>query len=397
MDFKLIGSIMLIIGTSIGAGILALPLATAKFGFAGSVLLLCFGWFTMTMGAFLLLEVNLWLPKNSNLVSMAKATVGPIGQLIAWITYILLLYSLLCAYISGGSGLLHNLILKTGLPVPFWGSSVLFTVLFSAIVFLGIRSVDYANRGLMSIKLLTLILLVVLLIPFISTDLISQYQLFNKQYASAIMVTITSFGYAAIIPSLRIYLEGDIKKLKKAILIGSAIPFVSYLAWDAVILGIIPLEGKQGLISILHSKSSTSSLVNVLTHIVSSHSITIITQLFTSICVITSFLGVGLCLSDFLADGFQVEKKGQAKIMIHVLAFVPPLIIVLFFPNAFVKALEYGGIYCVILLMFLPAWMAYKGRYHKKFSNGFRIKGGKPLLIGLILISFLLIIAALID
>jgi len=95
MDFKLLGSILLIVGTSIGAGMLALPIATAQLGFFGSLILLLICWFVMTAGALLLLEVNLWLPQNSNLISMAKATIGPIGQIVAWITYLLLLYYLL--------------------------------------------------------------------------------------------------------------------------------------------------------------------------------------------------------------------------------------------------------------------------------------------------------------
>ena len=45
MNFKLFGSILLVIGTSIGAGMLALPIATAQLGFTGSLVLLLFaGW-----------------------------------------------------------------------------------------------------------------------------------------------------------------------------------------------------------------------------------------------------------------------------------------------------------------------------------------------------------------
>src|SRR3990167_3066784 len=142
-DFKLLGSILLIVGTSIGAGMLALPIATAQLGFVGSLILLFSCWFVMTAGAFLILEVNLWLPQNSNLVSMAKATIGPLGQIISWITYLLLLYSLLCAYIAGGSDLFHNLFVASQIPIPTWGASLLFTLLFGFIVYLGIRSVDY--------------------------------------------------------------------------------------------------------------------------------------------------------------------------------------------------------------------------------------------------------------
>ena len=64
MNSKMIGSVLLIVGTAIGAGMLALPIATAQLGFAGSIILLFVSWFVMTGGAFLLLEVNLWMPPN---------------------------------------------------------------------------------------------------------------------------------------------------------------------------------------------------------------------------------------------------------------------------------------------------------------------------------------------
>src|SRR5689334_21191804 len=149
MDFKLLGSILLVIGTSVGAGMLALPIATAQLGFVGSLILLLVCWFVMTSGAFLLLEVNLWMPLNSNLNTMARATLGPIGQIISWLVFLLLLYSLLCAYIGGGSDLLHNLLAAGGINIPVWAASIIFTLIFGSVVYMGIKSVDYVNRGLM--------------------------------------------------------------------------------------------------------------------------------------------------------------------------------------------------------------------------------------------------------
>ena len=397
MDFKLIGSTLLIVGTSIGAGMLALPIATAQLGFAGSMILLLACWFIMTSGAFLIMEVNLWMPQNSNLVSMAKATIGPIGQLLAWATFLLLLYSLLCAYIAGGSDLFRNLLLTGGVNIPAWLSAILFTGVFGLVVYMGIKSVDYVNRGLMFVKLGAFILLILLLVPFISYVNMAAGEMQAMSSTTAIMVTITSFGFAAIVPSLRIYFAGDVRKLKTAILVGSLIPLVCYTAWDAVIMGIIPLDGSTGLISILQSKSSTSDLVNTLTNIVAHERVTFFTKLFTSICVLTSFLGVALCLTDFLSDGLRIEKIGLGNLFIQLLTLIPPLVIVLFFPNAFIKALQYAGVYCVILLILLPAWMAWTGRYHRGIAKGFRVIGGKSLLAMLIVVSLILIVKSIVG
>lgn len=396
MDFKLIGCILLIVGTSIGAGMLALPIATAQLGFIGAVILLLGCWFVMTVGAFLLLEINLWLPQGTNLISMAGATIGPLGQIISWLTYLLLLYSLLCAYIAGGSDLFHNLLSKQGLILQQWQTTILFTLAFGCVVYLGIRSVDYLNRTLMVVKMGAFFLLVFLLMPFISTEHLSAGELNYIASTTALTVTFTSFGFAIIVPSLRIYFAGNVQKLKTAILIGSLIPLVCYILWDAAIMGILPLQGEEGLLTILKSPNSTSHLVNTLTTTVANASVTFFVKLFTSICVLTSFLSVALCLTDFLADGFQMEKKGLNNLFIHLVTFLPPLIIVLFFPNAFVQALEYAGIYCIILLILLPAWMAWRGRYYRHFNkSGFKVMGGKTLLAFLIIFSAITIIRSL--
>ena len=135
MNFKFIGGILLIIGTSIGGGMLALPITTAQRGFLGSVLLLFSAWLFMTAGAFLILEVNLWLPADSNLVSMAKETLGRGGALFAWVIYLLLLYCLIAAYISGGSDLLHSLLQLVKLNSPQWLDAIIFTLIFGFIVY----------------------------------------------------------------------------------------------------------------------------------------------------------------------------------------------------------------------------------------------------------------------
>src|SRR6185312_6915217 len=125
MNSKLLGGILLIVGTAVGGGMLALPIATSQAGFIYSTFLLFGCWLFMTAGAFLILEVNLWLPTNSNIISMAKQTLGGAGQIVAWVTYLLLLYSLLAAYIAGGGDFLRNLLAAMGLSLPAWLASSL--------------------------------------------------------------------------------------------------------------------------------------------------------------------------------------------------------------------------------------------------------------------------------
>lgn len=398
MNSKLLGGILLIVGTTIGAGILALPVATAQLGFWWSLVLLFLCWGVMTTCAFLFLEVNLRLPPNSNLVSMAGATLGKAGQAVTWVVYLLLLYSVLSAYIAGGGDLFHYLLATSGINLPHSVTAVLFTGLFGFIVYLGIRSVDYVNRGLMFGKLGALVVIIALIAPFISGKNLASGDASYFAYPTSITVTAVSFAFLMIIPSLRTYFDDNVKMLRKAILIGTLIPLFCYVGWDMVIMGVIPLEGTPGLKAMLHSTSSNSDMVAALASILNRDVVTSIAKIFTSICVTTSFLSVSLSLSDFLADGFKVKKQGIAgNALIFGATFLPPIFVVVFYPDAFLRGLEYGGICCFILMILLPPLMAWRARHLPALAKiDYQLPGGKILLASLIAIAlFMLIISGL--
>lgn len=392
MNSKLIGGTLLIVGTTIGAGMLALPVATAQLGFLGSVILLIGCWAVMTACSFLFLEVNLQLPDNSNLISMAGATLGMIGQTVAWVFYLLLLYSILSAYIAGGGDLFHYILAKQGIAIPFWSAALIFSFMFGVVVYFGIRLVDYVNRGLMFGKMGAFLLLAIVIAPFVTMDNLGQGDFGFLIAPASVKVTAVSFACLLIIPSLRTYFGSDIKSLRIAIFFGTFIPLLCYIAWDAVIMGVIPIEGTPGLKQILNSQNSNSDLVAALSSLLNSNVVNLFAKFFTSICMVTAFLSVSLSLSDFLSDGFRVPKKGLGKPFIFALTFIPPITIAIFFPNAFLRGLEYAGLSILILMVFLPPLMAWRSRYHKSFAQGdYRVKGGKFLLSLLIVFATLML------
>lgn len=63
VNFKAIGATLLISGTMLGAGMLALPLVSAGMGFGYACLTLFLIWMLMTYTGLMLLEVCLSFPK----------------------------------------------------------------------------------------------------------------------------------------------------------------------------------------------------------------------------------------------------------------------------------------------------------------------------------------------
>ncbi len=363
MNLKILGGVLLILGTSIGAGMLALPVASAYENILVTALMLITSWAVMTLGAFSLLEVNIHFPGGSNIISMAKQTLGKTGEMFGWLSYLLLMYSLLCAYIAGGADIVHVILLGLHWPTPDWLDAIFVVLILGFIVYRGIYSVDVINRGLMSVKMIIYVFLAVVISPYIKLDHLSLMH--NEFRMSTLMVMITSFGYAIIVPSLRAYFQGDVSSLKKVVLIGSLLPLVIYLIWIVLIQGLIPRLGDHGLLNIAHSGRATSGLMFSIDHMIHSGFISTFANIFVSICAITSFLGVALSLADFIADGIGRKKEGANKVLIHALTFLPPLLVVVFFPGIFITALGYAGIFCVFLLIILPIMMSLRLRVIK--------------------------------
>jgi tyrosine-specific transport protein len=302
-----------------------------------------------------------------------------------------LLYSLLAAYIAGGSDFLQGLLQKKDIHFATGFTATLFVLILGAVVYKGIRSVDLLNRILMGGKLLIFCLLILFLFPFISIKQLGQGELHHL--SASLTIIITSFGFAAIIPSLRSYFHSNIRQLRQVIFFGSLIPLICYILWIGAIMGVIPIDK---LLPIAHTGDATSRLTNTLSHLLNNNIITFLAWGFTSICLATSFLGVGISLFDFLIDGLRLKPTDKNKIIVHLLSFLPPLIIVLFYPSAFMAALNYAGIWCASLLALLPALMAWSGRYHQQIVSPYRVIGGKALLSLLIIVSSIIIVHAII-
>jgi len=294
------------------------------------------------------------------MISMARITLGRWGEIVAWITYLALLYCLLSAYIAGGSDLMRGLFQFSGIQIGLGLGLLIFVVIFGGVVTMGIQSVDWVNRLIMLLKVLAFLLIIFSIVPFIHTRGFT-YGSFNALWPTA-TVMITSFGYAIIIPTLRNYFNDNVKQLRMVVVIGSFVPLICYIIWEAVIFGAIPEYGPYGLEHLVHSHQPVTSLMILLSHVSNHDWVIYSAKIFTSICIITAFLGVSLCLIDFLTDGLKLKTEGWQKWLSILVAFVPPMILVLLVPKLFVQGLSLAGIFCVILLILLPAAMAIFGR-----------------------------------
>lgn len=344
MRNRITGSILLILGTCVGAGMLALPVVVATQNYPAVIFYLFLAWFLMTAGAFSILEVNLWLPEKSNIVSMAQSTLGTPGRVVAWVVYLLLLYSLLCAYLSGMGGVLQAIVQRSGYEMPHVLATLLALLILGTVVYRGTFMVDWVNRIFVLVKFATYAALVLLLMPHVRSTYLMQG---DFSWDNAIfLVMITSFGYAVIVPSLRHYLSSDTKSLRWALWLGGLLPLLVYILWILAVKGVLSsTAGVHSLTAIAAESNTNKALLSALQISAGSTFLDFFATVFMFVCVMTSFLGVALSLVDFLADGFKVDKTKLKNSWLYILTFLPAFLIVIFYPGIFVMALQYAGLF----------------------------------------------------
>ena len=375
MNNKILASIFMIIGTSVGAGMLALPIATATQNLWLTISMLALCWLMMGSGALAILEVNLSLPDGSNMITMADASLGKTGKWVSWIVYLGLLYCLLCAYIAGTSDIFSGLLSSVHINLSRSINTIIATAILATIVYQGIHSVAKANRWLMIAKLLSYGILIIILCQHITAKHFAAGNF--KPHLNTLMVMITAYGFAIIVPSLRTYLNANRKLLIKVLLIGSLMPFILYLIWVIVIQGVVSRYGDTGLLNMAANSSSTNSLlIQSLVNISQNNYSATLIKTFIAICALTSFLGVALSLTDCLADSLRLKKTGKQGFLVSALTFFPPLLIVLIKPGIFLLGLSHAGLFCVWLLIALPMIMVYRCRQTQLHGNRPLLPGG---------------------
>ncbi|TKF76925.1 tyrosine transporter TyrP [Vibrio kanaloae] len=354
---KVFGSTLIIAGTTIGAGMLALPLASAGIGFSTSLFLMLGLWALMAFTALLMVELHQFAESDATLHTLAHTILGTKGKWIASFAVMFLFYALCAAYIAGGGAQFNQRISEiTNIQLNSQITTLLFTLLVACVVTIGTHSVDKVNRVLFGLKLIAMVIVLSFLAPNITSQYLMSMPLQQGLVVAAIPVVFTSFGFHGSIPSIVRYLDGDVRSLRKVMIIGSALPLVIYVFWQSVTLGVVSQEQ-------LLSDTSLGALLVSLSQTVQQSNLSVIVGVFADLALLTSFIGVSLGLFEFMGDSLS-KKLGKAKrVKTAAITFLPPLGFALFYPQGFIMALGYAAIALSVLAILLPTVMVYKVRY----------------------------------
>ncbi len=209
--------------------------------------------------------------------------------------------------------------------------------------------------------------------PSILFDTITKETQYAPYAMAMLPVALTSFGYHHSVASMRAY-YGEENKAKKAILGGTVIALTLYILWLASIFGNLPREQFGPVIA---KDGEVDALLAALSSVIESEKVANAINVFSMAAILSSFIGVGLGVFDFLADFFKFEDTRSGRAKSWAVTFTPPLILSLLFPFGFVIAIGYAGAVATVWTCIIPALLVKKSREFGENKGNFTAPGGQ--------------------
>lgn len=385
---SLLNATLLVAGTCIGGGMLALPVVSGQPGFLPSLTMMFFIWLAMTATGLCLIELGLWMgKKNVHVISLTEHYLGRWGKCLAWVLFLFMSYASIIAYIAGSGHLLARGISSLGIFCPQGVGCLLFILLFGPLIFLPHTTLARANSFLFYAMIAAYFTILWTGLPYVKEENI-QHVNWSLTYR-AIPLILTSFSFQTMAPSLLPLLGYKRKQLWLSCIIGTLIPFLVYTLWQGVILGAIPVEGKHGLQEAYRLGEPATYALSAISQ---TPLLTFASDFFAFFVLVTPFLGLNMGLFDFLADGFHIQKTRRGRLLLTALVLIPSLLSALYFDRIFLNALDFsGGFGDSILNGLLPLCMVWVGAslYLKWKKHEKAILYSLLLLLGLVFASAL--------
>jgi tyrosine-specific transport protein len=375
-SFRIFTAALMISGNTIGAGILGLPVLGGMAGALPSAIGLVAIWMVMLGTAFVLARKMIdHGPEVGGLPTLFQKELGPVGKGFATVGYLINYFGILVAYLCGGATIITHLF-----EVQIQESTVilvLFTLL-TGITLFGVEAVRKSNTALMVVLFAAFLYLIV-------ASGQSVHPLWLRYadwgfFLAVLPVFICAFTFHNTIPIVVRVLDYDLRSVNRALVVGTAIPLVLSILWTLSAIGCLPLEG-AGNDTLHHAFEKNLPATIPMAHILHSSLFTTVSLIFSLLAIATSYLAVGTGLLNFMKDLTRPLFKKRNRVTDAVLAFGPPLVITICYPDLFLVALNVaGGVGIGIVFGILPGMMLLKMR--KTFKPALALGMGVILFFG---------------
>lgn len=340
-------AVMLVVGATIGSGVLGLAYASRKAGWPVLITWLLAAGFLSVASMLYVAETALRTRRPLQLSGLAEKYVGKAGSWLIFFSVGATSFCSLIAYITG-----CGKILSTFLGLPLEEASLLFSIGATAVVWLGLKVTGAAEKFLG----LGMILMLVLLVgaSFLRARVPLDEILYAHWTWGIPVFNIAVFCYAVqyIVPELARGFRDRPEKLVPAILGGTGISFL--------ILALVPLAvflmlpGKE--ITEVASLSWGRALENPLFYL--------LVNFFAFCAMLTSFWAIA---ESFLTNcierlGFRSERDIRSRALCLAFIVIPPIFLASSGLVGFVSAIFSAGTFGGIIMSVLPVFMLRSAR-----------------------------------
>ncbi|MCF7889575.1 MAG: hypothetical protein K9L78_05590 [Victivallales bacterium] len=354
---------LLLVGTSIGGGILGLPLQTGLAGFFPSLLCFILIGFAMTVSGWVLL---LRFIKNNgsinNIAMLYHHELGPWAKHLNTISYFFTFYGLLVAYLSGAAGSLISIFPTLNeIPLIHKLITIAFFLFATSLIVFGKQLINRSNTLLSVTLIILFFILITLTLPHISTEKLG-YQNWT-QISSSLPILVTAFGYHIVIPVV-FTLCSDKGYRKKhyfyILMTGIFLIFCLNFIWATVVMGILPVHSANSP-SITSALSKGLPATVPIAKCITSGTLMFVSFVFTLFAISTSYLGVGAGLLNYNEGLVSYYLKTHKKKVTLLITFIIPLVVALIYPGIFISILGLvGGIGVILSCGLLPVFSGLK-------------------------------------
>ena len=380
------GGACIIASVCVGAGMLGLPSAGAGAWTSWSSLAIILTMIIMTVSGWMLLEAFKPYELTASFNSVTKDLLGHKINVFNNLTVYFVGGILLYAYITSSGLILSGLL---GINSQF--ASVLFVLVFSCFVWHSTRAVDRISVVLIAFMVLSFVFGVSGLAANIDATMLFHSlteELGQAPYALAMLpVALTSFGYHHSVSSMRAY-YGEERRASRAILGGTLIALAFYLIWLVSVFGNLP---RSEFGPVIAEGGNVDALLKALGSVIESKAVASALNAFSMAAILSSFIGVGLGVFDYLADLFKFDNSRGGRAKSWAVTFLPPLVLSLLFPFGFLVAIGYAGAVATLWTCIIPPLLAWKVRAARREDGGegFRAPGGLFMIVLVILFGVL--------
>lgn len=380
-------SSLLVLGNVLGVGVLALPITAGLGGFIPAVIGTIVIWLFMLFAAWLIASKINPNEKNFDLPSFYKEELGTTAKWIAIICNLIILYGVLVAYLSGFSSMLAGLF-----PALAKFKSLIIIIYFIIVIGLILYGIKALRKGMVYLMIALWICFILMVISG-SQKMEPKFLLFTdwKYIPIVLPIAVSAFHFHNIIPTVYNSLNHNKKATYKAIFIGVLIGLFVNLVWVILVLGTLPENG-AGVTSIVYANVHSYTANVPMSAVLQSKVFSIAGLIFACLAITSSFMTNGAGLFGFINDICYHYLKNNNKMLVGCIAFLPPLIVTLVYPNLFLKALSIvGGVGEDILFGILPAIIILKiAKHFPKHKASLRAIGYVMFFVCLFVLIFVL-------